>query len=217
MYSKQEVSKHNTLPDAWVIYKSKVLDVTAFLDSHPGGKEALIPLLGQDISEAFSSVDHSYSAIRMLEDLRIGTIEGTKIAGEKGKKQSWDPKKGMIWQVWQLLSWEEYLDMVNHPTHLPYHVRLFDSPWLEPFTWTKWYFIPLIWLPVVVYYVSLGLQFTIFSLNFFFLGVFLWTILEYGLNRCIFHSETHIKEGQKALKLLHFLCHGLHHAFPMDK
>jgi 4-hydroxysphinganine ceramide fatty acyl 2-hydroxylase len=217
MYSKQEVAKHNSVQDAWVIYKSKVLDVTAFLSSHPGGKEPLIPLLGQDVSEAFSSVEHSYSAIRMIEDMRIGYIEGTKNGGEKVKKQSWDPKKGMIWQVWQQLSLEEYLDMVNHPTHLPDHVRLFDSRWLEAFTRTEWYAIPLIWLPLVVYYFSLGLKFGIFSINFFFLGLFLWTFIEYSLNRYIFHSEIQLKEDKKAFKLLHFLCHGIHHAFPMDE
>ena len=217
MYSKQEVAKHNSVQDAWVVYKSKVLDVTAFLQSHPGGKEVLLPLLGQDISEAFSSAEHSYSAIRMIEDMRIGSIEGLRNGLEKTKRPNWDPKKGMIWQVWQHLSLEDYLDMVNHPTHLSSHVRLFDSPWLEPFTRTKWYAVPLIWLPVALYYFCLGLKFGFFALSFFFLGVFLWTLMEYGLHRYIFHSESGFTEENKTLTMLHFLSHGIHHAFPMDE
>lgn len=217
MYSKQEVAKHNTDQDAWVTYKSKVLDVTAFLKSHPGGKEVLTPLLGQDVSEAFSSVEHSYSALRMIDGMRVGTLAGSKDSVEQEKKLSWDPSKGMVWQVWHNLSLAEYLDMVNHPTHLSYHVRLFDSPWLEPCTRTKWYIVPLLWLPVAVYYFSLGLRLGVLALPCFLLGVLLWTLMEYGLHRYVFHSESRFKEENKTLAMLHFLCHGIHHAFPMDE
>lgn len=217
MYSRQEVAKHCTPQDAWVIYKSKVLDVTAFLKSHPGGAEVLMPLLGQDVSEAFATAEHSYCAIRMIEDMRIGVLEGSKNGAEKPKKQLWDPKKGMVWQVWKNLSLEDYLDMVNHPTHLPYHVRLFDSPYLEPLTKTKWFLIPLIWLPVAAYFFYLGLKFGALSVIFFFLGLLVWTLMEYGLHRYVFHSEAKFKEENKALTTLHFLSHGIHHAFPMDE
>jgi 4-hydroxysphinganine ceramide fatty acyl 2-hydroxylase len=217
MYSRQEVAKHNTAQDAWVVYKSKVLDVTTFLESHPGGKEVLTPLLGQDVSEAFSSVEHSYSAIRMIDGMKVGTIEGAKNNAEQREKQAWDPKKGMVWQVWFNLSLAEYLDMVNHPTHLSHHVRLFDSPWLEPVTRTKWYIVPLLWLPVAAYYLSLGIRIGIWTVLFFLLGVLLWTLMEYGLHRFVFHSESRFKENNGTLAMLHFLCHGIHHAFPMDE
>ena len=217
MYSKQEVAKHNSEKDAWVVYKSKVLDMTAFLESHPGGKEILMPLLGQDVSEAFASVEHSYSAIRMIDDMRVGTIEGAKNNIDQGKKQAWDPKKGMVWQVWHNLTLTEYLDMVNHPTHLPYHVRLFDSPLLELTTRTKWYLVPLVWLPVATYYLSLGVRLGLVTLLLFLLGVLLWTLMEYGLHRYVFHSESRFKEQNRTLAMLHFLCHGIHHAFPMDE
>jgi len=218
MYSKQEVAKHNTVQDAWVVYKSKVLDVTAFLESHPGGKEVLTPLLGQDVSEAFSSVEHSYSAIRMIDGLQVGTLAGSKDnAGQEAQKLPWDPRKGMVWQVWFHLSLAEYLDMVNHPTHLSYHARLFDSPLLESVTRTKWYVVPLLWLPVSVYYLCLGLSLGILALVCFGLGVLLWTLIEYGLHRFVFHCESRFKAENKTLAMLHFLFHGIHHAFPMDE
>ncbi len=35
VYSLEEVSKHNTRDDLWMIYKGKVYDCTSFLDEHP--------------------------------------------------------------------------------------------------------------------------------------------------------------------------------------
>lgn len=37
LISAQEVSKHNTREDCWVIIHDKVYDLTNFLPEHPGG------------------------------------------------------------------------------------------------------------------------------------------------------------------------------------
>jgi cytochrome b involved in lipid metabolism len=37
-FTKEEVSKHNTAEDHWVIINSRVYDLTKFSKVHPGGK-----------------------------------------------------------------------------------------------------------------------------------------------------------------------------------
>lgn len=217
MYSRADVEKHNSEKDAWVTYKGQVLDVTYFLETHPGGGELLQPLLGKDVTAEFSAATHSYSAHRMIEDLRIGSLTDAPAPKPVAKRHRWDPTKGMIYQVWTDMTLKEYLDMVNNPTHLAGHVRLFDAPYLEVLTKTKWYLIPSIWLPVAAYYFYCGLQYGYWTSVFFFLGLLIWTLMEYGLHRYVFHSESHFKEDNRLLTTLHFLSHGIHHAFPMDK
>ncbi len=45
-FTLEEVAKHNTKKDVWIVYKNKVYDVTNFLEQHPGGEEVLLDLAG---------------------------------------------------------------------------------------------------------------------------------------------------------------------------
>lgn len=48
-----EVAKHNTEDDCWVILYGEVYDVTKFLPSHPGGKQAVLLYAGKECTEEF--------------------------------------------------------------------------------------------------------------------------------------------------------------------
>jgi len=48
------------------------------------------------------------------------------------------------------------------------------------------------------------------------IGVFLWTLMEYILHRFVFHLDDNLPNHNFAF-LLHYLLHGIHHAFPMDR
>lgn len=50
-YSLEEVAKHNKKEDLWIAVKGVVLDVTNWLDEHPGGPQALFSHMGKDASE----------------------------------------------------------------------------------------------------------------------------------------------------------------------
>ena len=50
-YSMEEVQKHNKKDDLWIVVKGVVLDVTNWLDEHPGGPQALFSHMGRDASE----------------------------------------------------------------------------------------------------------------------------------------------------------------------
>jgi len=50
-YSMEEVAKHNKKEDLWIVVKGIVLDVTNWLDEHPGGPQALFSHMGKDATE----------------------------------------------------------------------------------------------------------------------------------------------------------------------
>jgi cytochrome b involved in lipid metabolism len=45
-YTLEEVSKHQSLDDCWIIIKNKVYNVTKFLGEHPGGEEVILDTAG---------------------------------------------------------------------------------------------------------------------------------------------------------------------------
>ncbi|KAF2076320.1 hypothetical protein CYY_002376 [Polysphondylium violaceum] len=71
-YTLEQVSKHNTPNDCWMIIHGKVYDVTSFLDDHPGGSQYLTDNAGIDATDAFLDVGHSADAVKMLDKYEIG-------------------------------------------------------------------------------------------------------------------------------------------------
>lgn len=61
-----------------------------------------------------------------------------------------------MWQLFmRTFTKEEYVSFVEEPKHLINPVRdliLFETPFLEVFTKTPWYHIPIAWLPWVTYF-----------------------------------------------------------------
>lgn len=48
----------------------------------------------------------------------------------------------------------KYNEWVSSPVDRK--LRLFESPILEYLTITPWYFVPIIWIPVIFYYIYYG-------------------------------------------------------------
>jgi flavocytochrome c len=52
-YTMEEVAKHNKKEDLWVVVKGVVMDLTNWLDEHPGGPQAIMNFMGRDATEEF--------------------------------------------------------------------------------------------------------------------------------------------------------------------
>jgi flavocytochrome c len=50
-FTLEEVAKHNKKDDLWIAVKGVVMDLTNWLDEHPGGPQALFSHMGKDASE----------------------------------------------------------------------------------------------------------------------------------------------------------------------
>jgi len=55
-YTMDEVKKHTTKGDCWVVVSGQVLNVTNFLSEHPGGELAILTFAGKDATEEFDMI-----------------------------------------------------------------------------------------------------------------------------------------------------------------
>ncbi|TEB34639.1 acyl-CoA dehydrogenase [Coprinellus micaceus] len=82
-YTREEVEKHHTTDDLWVIIDAKVYDLSKFKALHPGGISVLLEedVAGRDATDAFFSL-HRYEVLEKPQYQRLQT--GT-IIGEQGR------------------------------------------------------------------------------------------------------------------------------------
>jgi cytochrome b involved in lipid metabolism len=78
-YSREEVAKHNTDTDVWIILKdrktgeNRVYDITGSVDDHPGGP-AILRNAGGDASEGFFDSQHTPTVFEIVEEYCIGRL-----------------------------------------------------------------------------------------------------------------------------------------------
>ncbi|KMU80968.1 fatty acid alpha-hydroxylase [Coccidioides immitis] len=113
-----------------------------------------------------------------------------------------------------------YLEQVHRPRHYKggSSAPLFGN-FLEPLTKTAWWVVPMVWFPCVAYGMAIGfagLRNVMMGCVYWLTGLFIWTLVEYGMHRCLFHIDDYLPDNRVGLSL-HFLLHGIHHYLPMDK
>lgn len=149
-----------------------------------------------------------------------------------------DLDKPLLMQLWNGgFSKQFYLEQVHRPRHYKggQSAPLFGN-FLEPLSKTPWWVVPAVWLPPVVYGTMLsgvGLGNFPLLVAYWMMGLCIWTLVEYGLHRCLFHVDLWVMSQSIYLILLtmllrylpdnrvfltlHFLLHGVHHYLPMDR
>lgn len=94
--------------------------------------------------------------------------------------------------------------------------RMFKSPILEAVSKVHFSVPLLVYVPLIIFLAyksfSLGNSWTNYIL-FFLFGLFIWSLTEYVLHKHVFHFVPKSKWGLR----LHFIFHGVHHDYPMDR
>ena len=94
--------------------------------------------------------------------------------------------------------------------------RIFKNPILDFLSRVNWWVVPIIYVPMILYFIFVALNTPNISILkfvlFFVLGIFIWTFMEYSLHRWAFHFEAKTKTQKRIL----FLVHGVHHDYPQD-
>ncbi|TVY75173.1 putative cytochrome b5 [Fusarium oxysporum f. sp. cubense] len=97
VFSYQDVARHNTKNDLYVVIHDKVYDCTEYLGQHPyvsptltllplvvwrltvpsdrGGEELILDVAGEDSTEAFEQTGHSDEAREVVKKLYVGDLK----------------------------------------------------------------------------------------------------------------------------------------------
>lgn len=91
-YSLQEIARHHTLDDLWMIIDGGVYDCTKFANGekngHPGGFEVLVAYGGTDATSEFDFISHSKFARKMMKRYRIGRVkDSNQLLAKEDKKK----------------------------------------------------------------------------------------------------------------------------------
>ena len=73
-YTIEEVAKHNTKGDAWIVIQGKVANITKWIPKHPGG-DIIMKGVGKDATKLFNSIGHDDYARQMLKKYQIGVLK----------------------------------------------------------------------------------------------------------------------------------------------
>lgn len=133
---------------------------------------------------------HATTGMSSAEDLS----KETDTAADYRTHKFLDLDRPLLMQVWNGgFSKAFYLEQVHRPRHYKggESAPLFGN-FLEPLSKTPWWIVPTIWLPAVMYgtwLASQGLPNVFHVAAYWILGLCLWTLVEYGLHRCLFHID----------------------------
>jgi cytochrome b involved in lipid metabolism len=73
-FTKEEIAKHNTFGDCWLIIDNCVWEVTDFMRDHPGGAALIRMYGGKDATIAFREVHSDNYLLSFLPNAFLGVV-----------------------------------------------------------------------------------------------------------------------------------------------
>ncbi|WWD17560.1 hypothetical protein CI109_102001 [Kwoniella shandongensis] len=134
LISYEEVQKHKTRDDCWVIIDGKIYDVTEFLDQHPGGAEIILANAGKDATKIFKPL-HPPDALEILDPSQhIGPVDPLTVPApvdeepteEEKEKEEYRKKMPGVDAMMLLNDFEDWAEKVLSGTAWNYYKSAAD-------------------------------------------------------------------------------------------
>merc|ERR1712186_305131 len=93
-YTVEEVAKHTTKGDCWVILHGRVLNVTSFLSQQPGGELAILTFAGKDATAEFDMIHPPDVVGKYAPDAVIGELGGAAAEEESDEESEEEEDAG---------------------------------------------------------------------------------------------------------------------------
>lgn len=107
-----------------------------------------------------------------------------------------------------------YTAWVSTPERFSSTPRLFKHRWLDALTKTRWFMVPVLWLPAACACALNGPVHPTDAVLCMLAGGMLWITCEYVLHRYVFHAHV---PSSPMIAAVHFCLHGCHHKAPRDE
>uniref|UniRef100_A0A146LJV0 Putative fumarate reductase n=1 Tax=Lygus hesperus TaxID=30085 RepID=A0A146LJV0_LYGHE len=75
VFTLSDVAKHNREDDCWVVVNGEVLNVSSFLNEHPGGKQAILLFAGRDATEEFNMLHKPDVVSKYCPECIVGVLD----------------------------------------------------------------------------------------------------------------------------------------------
>lgn len=82
-YSIEDVGKHTSRNDLWMVVHGKVLDVSKYVNAHPGGAEALLRYAGKDATKTFDMIHPAYVMNKVVPEFVVGELQPHSVIAPK--------------------------------------------------------------------------------------------------------------------------------------
>lgn len=82
-YTTDEVKKHSSKDDCWVIISGGVYDLSKWIHFHPGGELPIRYMAGHDCTDVFKAFHPAWISEKKLPAFKIGEVKGE---GDEVKK-----------------------------------------------------------------------------------------------------------------------------------
>lgn len=84
LFTMEEVAKHNTKGDCWLVVGKNVYDATRWVERHPGGELTILNCGGMDATDPMWNNHHPRVMEKILPRYQIGKVVSQKVSKEKG-------------------------------------------------------------------------------------------------------------------------------------
>lgn len=84
-FTREEIEKHATQDDCWIVVDGKVYDATSVLEWHPGGAAAILSHAGavhQETTDEFGSIHDDYAYEKLKGKRRSGLWMTCAVSGK---------------------------------------------------------------------------------------------------------------------------------------